>query len=150
MSQLEELLELADTKNIPHGKNRTLYDHLVRTYNILRLLNADNRVALAGLFHSIYGTTVFKKQALTEDYRPIVESVIGTYAENLVWLFCKARRPFQLIRVNKSVYIKTTEGDIEVTPSEVEDLTLISAINSVEQKNYRQKQNATIPRTVRK
>lgn len=149
MNRLQELLELANTKEIPHGKDRTLYDHLVGVFSILRALNANRDVTLAGLFHSIYGTTVFEKQALTEDYRPIVESVIGQSAEQLVWIFCIAERPFEVLKLNEKYYIKTIEDHVEVTKRQLNDLTLLSAINNIEQRNYRLKLDGNNRATIR-
>ena len=47
------------TKNINHS-NGFFIEHLIGVYNILKEINQDEDVCLAGLFHSIYGTDSFK------------------------------------------------------------------------------------------
>jgi len=83
-----------------HGANetahtgRTLYDHLIGTYLILRSWGDDyveDHVAVAGMFHSIYGTTYFKHQ--TTDNRNEIRDLIGSKAEKLVWAFCLLGQP---------------------------------------------------------
>jgi hypothetical protein len=72
---------------------RTLMDHLVGTYSLLKSWQAPEKVCLAGLFHSIYGTNAFHRQSLSESERPKVQASIGMEAEELAWLFCNVERP---------------------------------------------------------
>lgn len=66
--------------------------HLEGTYRLLRRWGLPEPVCYAGLFHSMYGTDGFKRNALTMDDRHEVRALIGEEAERLVYLFCSIRR----------------------------------------------------------
>lgn len=70
---------------------RSLLDHLWGTYRLLQLRGAEPAVCLAGLFHSVYGTSIFQRST-TED-RAAVRALIGERAEHLAWTFCRLQRP---------------------------------------------------------
>ncbi|MEK9696028.1 MAG: TIGR02466 family protein [Candidatus Poseidoniales archaeon] len=74
----------------PHGK-RKLSDHLLGVYKLLEGDGASQEVCDAGLFHSIYGTEVYRHKTLTS--RDIVRSIIGDEAENLAHMFCELKLP---------------------------------------------------------
>ena len=78
-------LEKIGTNEIPHGEG-TLLDHLVGVSEILKEMNALEYVQDAGLFHSIYGTSIFHHQTVSD--RQVVEDLIGEKAEHLAYLFC--------------------------------------------------------------
>ena len=73
------------TANIAHG-NSTYLDHCMNVYSILKDIGAPNDVCMAGLYHSIYGSELFDP-LITVD-RATVKSLIGNYAEELVYMFC--------------------------------------------------------------
>ena len=79
------LLEVG-TKNQPHGQ-KTLYDHLVGTWKILKEWECSRDICNAGLFHSIYGTQVYLPCTIPVKNRKVVQNLIGETAENLVYLF---------------------------------------------------------------
>ena len=54
-------------------------------------MNVPEYVQDAGLFHSIYGTTYFNTQSTNN--REEVRQLIGTEAEELVYLFCSLEHP---------------------------------------------------------
>lgn len=70
--------------NIPHSKT-TLFDHLYRTYKILKSHGADEDTCLAGLYHSVYGTEFYSRLNLSRDD---VKRIIGVEAEKIVYEFC--------------------------------------------------------------
>ena len=78
-------LEKIGTNEILHGGG-TLLDHLVGVSEILKEMNALEYVQDAGLFHSIYGTSIFHHQTVSD--RQVVEDLIGEKAEHLAYLFC--------------------------------------------------------------
>lgn len=86
------LLRQCGSMQQPHS-GRTLFDHLARTYRMLRSWSNPEPVCLGGLFHSIYGTNAFKHQSLPEDQRPLLQNLIGIEAEHLAWRFCNVDRP---------------------------------------------------------
>lgn len=78
---------------VPHALEHTgakAFDHhLMGVQAILRAwVPADDALANAGLFHSIYGTEGFQGFALPFDQRAAIRDLIGTRAERLAWLFC--------------------------------------------------------------
>ena len=79
------LLEVG-TKNQPHG-HRTLYEHLIGTWKLLKEWGGSRDICNAGLFHSIYGTQVYLPSTIPIKNRKVVQNLIGEKAENLVYLF---------------------------------------------------------------
>jgi hypothetical protein len=71
--------------NILHS-NSTLFNHLVNTFCILKHINASDETCLAGLFHSIYGTSFFNPNLQVD--RKILIDMLGKGAESLVSNFC--------------------------------------------------------------
>lgn len=71
----------------------TLWDHLAGVHRILEACGSVDYVCAAGLFHSVYGTQVFKKVTIDSSRRAEVQSLIGQRAESLVWAFCNLPRP---------------------------------------------------------
>lgn len=74
--------------NIRHG-SRTLCDHLMGTYELLKDWGCNKPTRLAGLYHSIYGTNVFHR-SLTESMgidRLDIIGKIGVEADMLVNIF---------------------------------------------------------------
>lgn len=73
---------------------RSLFDHLVGTFDLLRAWGASRDVALAGLFHSIYGTKTFRHQCVepTVENRDLIAHFIGERAELLAYIFCTSKR----------------------------------------------------------
>ncbi len=72
---------------------RSLLEHLIKTYDILKAAGQSEDVCNAGLFHSVYGTSQFKTKTLTFDDRDIVRGLIGDHSENVAYLFCRLNRP---------------------------------------------------------
>ena len=83
----EELkfLKEAGCGYLPHT-GRTLYDHLLGTANILLEYERPDAEVKAGLFHSIYGTDIYRKRISIT--REAVSELIGEEAEEIVRIFC--------------------------------------------------------------
>ncbi len=75
----------------PHS-GRTLFDHLVGVHGHLERWKNPQPVCLAGLFHSVYGTSAFHKQTIKLSARDEVRALIGDEAEELAYLFCVCER----------------------------------------------------------
>lgn len=119
---------------MPHS-GRTLLVHLLGTNDILRKMGADPQVAVAGLFHSVYGTQNFKRAVLTLSDRALVRDVIGERAERLAFLFCEAARPIEAARADDGYRIAAWSGGSElVTAQELRDLQWIDVANAMEQR----------------
>ena len=83
---LFDFLENLGCKEHPHG-DKTLFDHLVGTYKILLEEEAPWEVALAGLFHAVYGTTSYPIAVVEHGDREKVRSMIGKWPEEIAFLF---------------------------------------------------------------
>ena len=77
--------------NTTRHSGRTLFEHLKGVHDLLRDWDNNSHVCLAGLFHSIYGTDVFKHVSL--DDRGKLREMIGDTAEFLVHCFSTRDRP---------------------------------------------------------
>lgn len=98
-----------------HHLDRTLYIHLLGTYNLLKRNGKPEYVCLAGLFHSVYETEYFEFN--TPFTRDEVKKLIGEDAETLVYEFCNTRpRTTNLVERNGSwsdrVYADLLDIDI--------------------------------------
>jgi len=82
----------AGTDKVRHSE-RTLFDHLCGTHNLLRMWGNEDDVCVAGLFHSIYGTNKFKHKAWPLSDRATIQGLIGLQAERLACRFGRADRP---------------------------------------------------------
>ena len=74
--------------NQQHSGNRSLLHHLVGVSLMLSEGEASDALCIAGLFHSIYGTSVFRPKMISMDDRDKIKALIGIEAENLVYQFC--------------------------------------------------------------
>ena len=98
---------------------KTLIDHLIGVHDILKEWDSPQYLQDAGLFHSVYGTIVFKHQSTND--RDAVKELIGEQAEDLVWKFCNLSLPrYQDI---------TSQFDGQIK----DDLILLDKANSLEQ-----------------
>ena len=124
-----EYLRRLDTPNTVHRPNRTLFEHLCAVEDILRLCRVPEHVALAGLYHSVYGTGSFLKSS-TQDRRAVQE-IIGERAEYLVWVFSNASRPFCWFTGNYFVLADGTA--LELSDTTLWELQMIEGANLLEQ-----------------
>ncbi|EKX50138.1 hypothetical protein GUITHDRAFT_135325 [Guillardia theta CCMP2712] len=105
------------------------------------------RICAAGLFHSIYGTSIFKHTSIVPDARgrAVVREVVGEEAEHLVWLFHSIDRPGTLhakilpcangaFPAGEEVLLDKTDGTtIHVTRRQFEDLLAVEMANMIDQ-----------------
>jgi len=108
------------TKNIRHSSG-LFFDHSMGVYSILNELGAPYEVCLAGLYHSIYGTESF--DLCLDISRDRIKSLIGNYAEELVFLFCS------LVNRDENILSKTVKCPKEM----YDDLFYIAYANIKEQ-----------------
>jgi aspartate beta-hydroxylase len=77
-----------------HEGGRTLLDHLLGTYTIMRRWEQPVWLAHAALIHSVYGTEAYDPQLVSSARRDAIAAVAGARAERLAHLFCVTpRRP---------------------------------------------------------
>jgi hypothetical protein len=94
-SEAEDFLKSRGAHRTPHS-GATLWHHLAGVHEILQASGADEATCLAGLFHSVYGTTAFRLAIVPREERDAVARVIGPRAEALVWIFSTLSRPAAL------------------------------------------------------
>jgi hypothetical protein len=90
----------AQTESVRHS-GRTLFEHLKGTHDLLQRHGAAEHVCLAGLFHSIYGTNIFRHEAVPVSERRHIAELIGPKAEVLAYIFCSCNRPRALLEAVK-------------------------------------------------
>lgn len=129
------LLLAAGTHVARHGK-RTLLDHLMGTHEILREWGNGPEVCQAGLFHSIYGTNIYKHQSIGFSHRRHVRAVIGREAENLAFLFCTLKRPRALIAAANNKSLGKPLPTVLQPKGQLNKLLEIECANLIEQRSY--------------
>jgi hypothetical protein len=146
-SEAIELLQQCGSMQRPHS-GRTLFHHLVGTYELLRSWGNSSWICLGGLFHSIYGTNAFPLLSLSSAQRGRLQAVIGLEAEMLAWLFCNIDRPAAITRTSKRIgaiaearVLLDRRRDLVVLPQHIEvswgqwaALAEIESANLIEQK----------------
>ena len=85
---LVDYLKEIGCDNQQHSGNRSLLHHLVGVSLMLSEGEASDALCIAGLFHSIYGTSVFRPKMISMEDRDEIKDLIGIEAENLVYQFC--------------------------------------------------------------
>ena len=83
----KRFLEEVGTSNLGHS-GRTLLDHLFGTADILIKYNRPPEEVKAGMFHSIYGTDLYRSAKDLDIDRQSVIDIIGEEAEELAHQFC--------------------------------------------------------------
>ncbi|KAJ1432212.1 hypothetical protein B484DRAFT_447980 [Ochromonadaceae sp. CCMP2298] len=110
--KMEYLAEVtAMTSDLEHTGAETFDEHLLGVQAILRRWGADEAVADAGLFHSIYGTEGFQGFKLPLSSRLHMQGLLGARAERLAWIFCMVDRS----TVDASLYASYGTGDSAYT-----------------------------------
>lgn len=90
--KLREYLTERGAYILRHG-TRSLMEHLEGVHLILIEAKSEEVVCNAGLFHSVYGTFVYRTKLIENSEREKVQAMIGLRAEELVWTFCSLPRP---------------------------------------------------------
>jgi hypothetical protein len=80
------LLELG-TNRMPHGNGRSLYEHLLGMATIAAAWGLPVVARRAALFHSVYGTSVYRGRAAGLEARRTIARAIGDEAEHLAHAF---------------------------------------------------------------
>ena len=133
--KIQAFLEHVGTKQIKHS-GRTLFVHLIGTYDTLKRYGHSDTVCIAGGLHSIFGTDAFKHQTVSFEHKDIVAKIAGPEATELIELFCKLKRPKTLAEAlkNETRIVETIDGHtVELIESQLNSLCAIEAANLREQ-----------------
>ena len=94
-------------------------------------------VALGGLFHSIYGSQVYRNSAASLQNRPHIVEVIGEKAENLAYLFCVTDRQgfvYEVAKDESVLWDCVQERLVRTNSQTMRDLLEIKVANDLEQR----------------
>ena len=132
----ELLLEHYGTAAAPHI-GRSLRDHLIGTFELLRSWGNDQDVCLAGLFHSIYGTEIYTRQSAPLGERDAIRRAIGDRAEELAYLFCACNRDHLMSNVDQAepfmILDRFTDREVSLDRASLAALLEISLANDLQQ-----------------
>ena len=133
---LIEFLVLRGAREVAHSK-RSLLDHLLGVYEVLRLLECEEWLCRAGLFHSIYGTSKFQTAVVELSERGLIRSLIGERAESLVFLYCRVSKDSFVLSVLGQGQAWLADRDsgqtLAMKPGEFHDLMWLQLADGLEQ-----------------
>ena len=113
------------TEDVLHS-GEGFFAHLVAVYRDLKKWGCEEPVCLSGLFHSIYGTEIFKNFSLSLDRRDEVRELIGEHAEKIAYVNCVMDRSTfdNVVENGGPIRIKVRDSDEWVEMTEKEFLNL--------------------------
>jgi len=137
IKDLTNFYTLIGADSVRHSK-KTLLAHAIGVYKGLKDHGCDEAVCHAGLFHSIYGTELFQRFKLSLERRPELRSLIGEYAEKLVFVNCFINRASfdEQVHLSESPYTvihRETGEEISLHKKEFDDLVLVHLYDHLEQ-----------------
>lgn len=125
------------TEDVPHSGHKGFLAHLVSVYNDLESWGCDRDVCRAGLFHSIYGTELFRRWSLPLDRRDDVRALIGERAEWIAFVNCLMdRSSFDALLESEGPYRlrnRETGEPIELAREDYDDLVRLHLCDWLEQ-----------------
>ena len=134
---LVAFLESEGAAGLPHGRGRTLLDHLRETCAIVQRWGQPVWLQRAALIHSVYGTESYAPQLVSTARRAEVAAAAGGQAERLAYLFSATpRRPlFAGMHLwARELPSRSTDDDSDPpTRSELDALVLLHMANLAEQ-----------------
>ena len=137
IKELTNFYALIGADKIRHSQN-TLMAHAIGVYKYLKNHGCDEAVCHAGLFHSIYGTELFQRFKLPLERRTELRSLIGEYAEKLVYINCFINRAsldavMHLLEDPHTVIHRETGEEFILDKREFDDLVLLNLYDHLEQ-----------------
>ncbi len=115
--------------------------HLKAVRDLLARHGADDEIAAAGLFHSIYGTERFQDFCLPLEQRARVRALIGERAERIAWLngimdraaFDAAVSAALAGQTTFAIGDRETGASISISPDLLRDLAAVHLFDWLEQ-----------------
>lgn len=117
---------------MPHAAGRSLLDHLVETYAIVRRWGQPELIAHAALLHSVYGTDRYRQQLLPLSRRSGLREMAGARAERIAYLFSAVPRGPLLAGTYRWAPVPL-DGEPAPTRDELDALVLLHMANLAEQ-----------------
>jgi hypothetical protein len=130
------LIEHLRVDKVRHS-GRDFYTHLQGTHDLLQKWGNREAICAAGLFHSIYGTQIFRHSAWPIARRDTIGDLIGPEAELLAYIFCVTERPKVFLANIGATRIAMldhhTNETLVLSGPQLRDLLEIEAANLLEQ-----------------
>jgi hypothetical protein len=134
--RLTDYLVSVGADQIPHSDTRFL-SHLIGVYRDLKDWGCEEHVCLAGLFHSIYGTEMFRGFALPLAERATIRDLIGARAERLAYVNCALTRESLDASVADGdaprLWDRFADTSLQVNEAEFQDLVTLHLCDRLEQ-----------------
>jgi hypothetical protein len=132
-----EFLRGLGIEDVPHSGAKGFFAHLIGVYRDLEQWGCDQDVCRAGLFHSIYGTELFRRWSLPLDRRDEVRSLIGRRAEWIVYVNCLMdRSSFDALLESEGPFPirnRETGETMQLTREDYDDLVRVHLCDWLEQ-----------------
>ena len=132
-----EFLRGLGTEDVPHSGEKGFLAHLVSVFRNLEAWGADQDLCRAGLFHSIYGTELFRRWSLPLDRRGDVRALIGERAEWIAFVNCLMdRSTFDALLESDGPYRlrnRETGETLELSREDYDDLVRLHLCDWLEQ-----------------
>jgi len=135
--QMIDFLRSLGTEDVPHSGEKGFLAHLVAVFRDLEAWGCDRDLCRAGLFHSIYGTELFRRWSLPLERRGDVQALIGERAERLAFVNCMMdRTSFEVLLESDGPYSirnRETGEPIELSRPDYDDLVRLRLCDWLEQ-----------------
>jgi hypothetical protein len=131
---LGSLLLVRGADEIDHAGG-SLYVHLHRVAKRLRSLGASDTLVTAGLAHAAYGTDGFPTHLFDwHTERPVLESVIGTEAEQIVYQYgaCDRETTWRDLAEHRTVTDRFTGTSEELGSEDLRDFVDLTIVNELD------------------
>jgi len=135
--EMTDYFQRVGASDIGHT-DKSYLAHGISVRNDLIAWGCDEDVAVAGLFHSIYGTERFQGFVLPLEHRDEVRDLIGERAEWLAWLNCAMdRRHFDQQALQDAgpyrILNRFRDEEVDVSDDDFEALCVIHLCDWLEQ-----------------
>jgi hypothetical protein len=135
--EMIDFLRSLGIEDVPHSGKKGFLAHLVAVFGDLQACCCDRDVCRAGLFHSIYGTELFRRFALPLERRAEVQALIGARAERIVFANCLMdRSSFDALLESDGPFRfrnRETGETIELSRQDYDDLVRVQLCDWLEQ-----------------
>ena len=134
---LVEFVRQTGASDLSHS-DVTYLGHLVGVYRDLKAWGCSEEVCRGGMFHSIYGTEVFRRFSLPLEKREEVRQLIGERAEWLAYLnsaidYASYEETLQRDEKPHTMLDRFSGDEIELSDDDFADLGIIHMCDRLEQ-----------------
>lgn len=128
-------LKSKGANRLPHVKQGSLLDHLVRVSDLIGVWKLDGRAQRAALCHSIYSSSHYHNTLIPQEERDHVKALIGEDAERLVAYFHRLDRTSLSENAATGTFSfadRTTGLRVEISEEDFRSLLHILAANQLD------------------